>query len=113
MNEKLKIQMMESVADQLPNADSLRLESLLAVIELEIETYNDCKKAIDWEKLRGIITEILYHSAKNELDKTVESVKRGDTTISYATSDNQTRNLIANYKDLIRQLIGCSEVIFW
>ena len=113
MDEELKAAIVASVILQLPTANEDRLKSILTLIELEVETYNECDKQINWEKLQGVVTEVLYQSMKIELDKSVTSVRRGDTTIGYSTNSAQIQYLLVGYKELIRRVIGCGGVTFW
>ncbi|HEN2142873.1 TPA: hypothetical protein U4B62_002775, partial [Enterococcus faecium] len=50
---------------------------------------------------------------KNESEKTVSSVRRGDTTISYASTTNDVSELLLGYGDLIRRVIGCGGLEFF
>lgn len=107
MTDEQKKEIIESLKKQLPNVNEDRAKSVLSLILLEIESYNTCGKIIDWEKLTDVVVEVLYQSMKLELDKSVSSVRRGDTTISYESSNGQVQNLLASHKDLIKRLIGC------
>ena len=113
MSEKQKEKIIEKVSELLPTIEKDRLEALLTLILLEIESYNDCGNVIDWQKLSDIIVEVLYQTAKNESEETISSVRRGDTTISYSAK-TQIRQSLGDYESLIRKLIGCgSEVLFF
>lgn len=98
---------------QLPEANEERLNTILEIIILEIESYNTCGNKITWEKLQGAITEVLYQSMKNELETSVSSVKRGDTTISYTNKSAEINGLLAGYDDLIKRIIGCGGLEFF
>lgn len=113
MNEEQKQEIISSVKKQVPNAADERLRVLLELILLEIESYNTCGNVIPWEKLVAVIKEVLYLTVKNELEKTVESVKRGDTSITYATTTGQIQGLLTGYDDLIKRLIGCDGLVFY
>jgi len=113
MDDVLKKEIIESVKKQLPSANDDRIAVVLELVLLEIESYNDCGNLIPWQKLRGVITEVLYQSMKNELEKTISSVRRGDTTISYATSSQQIQGLLSGYDDLIIRILGCGGMVFW
>ena len=113
MTEEQKQAIIDNVKQQLPKASNDRLKLLLAIILLEIESYNDCSAVIDWEKLPDIVSELLYHSANSELEATITAVKRGDTSISYANKSNEINQLVAGYKGLIRRLIGCDKGVYF
>ena len=89
MDDSLKKKIIESLKKQLPEANAERLKTVLELILLEIESYNTCGNEISWENLQGAITEVLYQSMKNELENVVSSVRRGDTTISYASKSGE------------------------
>ena len=113
MSEKQKEKIIEKVSELLPTIEKDRLEALLTLILLEIESDNDCGTVIDWLKLSDFIVEVLYQTAKNESEETISSVRRGDTTISYSAK-TQIRQSLGDYESLIRKLIGCgSEVLFF
>ncbi|HEN2198034.1 TPA: hypothetical protein ACG8YP_003003, partial [Enterococcus faecium] len=63
--------------------------------------------------LKSVISEVLYKIIKNESEKTVSSVRRGDTTISYASTTNDVSELLLGYGDLIRRVIGCGGLEFF
>lgn len=115
MTEEQKQALVNKVMLMIPTASEDRLKSLLAIILLEIESYNDCGNEIDWGKLSDLVLEVLFQSLKNESEQTITSVKRGDTSISYANKSQEISKLLTNYSDLIKRLIGCntSGVIFW
>ncbi|WP_429947419.1 hypothetical protein [Enterococcus sp. DIV1297f] len=113
MNDEMKKEIIQSLKKQLPTANEERLSTILELIIVEIESYNSCGNVIAWEKLQGVITEVLYQSMKNELEKTISSVRRGDTTISYATASQQIQGLLSGYDDLIIRILGCGGVVFW
>lgn len=50
---------------------------------------------------------------KNELETSVSSVKRGDTTISYTNKSAEINGLLAGYDDLIKRIIGCGGLEFF
>ena len=81
MDESLKTEIIESTKEDFPDLSEERITNLLEIILLEIESYNTCKNDISWEKLKSVISEVLYKIIKNESEKTVSSVRRGDTTI--------------------------------
>lgn len=60
-----------------------------------------------------MISEVLYQIIKNESEKKVSSVRRGDTTISYASTANAVSELLLGYGDLIRRVIGCGGLEFF
>jgi hypothetical protein len=113
MSDEIKQEIIQSLKKQLPTANEERLGVILELVIAEIESYNSCGNEIPWEKLQGVIAEVLYQSMKNELEKTISSVRRGDTTISYATNSNQIQGLLNGYDDLIRRVIGCGGVEFF
>ncbi|MCD1025712.1 hypothetical protein [Enterococcus sp. SMC-9] len=113
MDDSLKEKIIASVSAQLPDANKERLETLLELIVLEVESYNTCGNDVPWEKLQGVITEVLYQSANDELKTVVASVKRGDTTISYASKTSMIQGLLVNYLDLIKRTIGCGGLEFF
>ncbi|MDT2461476.1 hypothetical protein [Enterococcus avium] len=113
MDDSLKKKIIESLKKQLPEANEERLKTVLELILLEIESYNTCGNEISWKKLQGAITEVLYQSMKSELETTVSSVKRGDTTISYANKSNEIKGLLAGYDELIKRIIGCGGLEFF
>ncbi|WP_321388677.1 hypothetical protein [uncultured Enterococcus sp.] len=114
MTDEQKKKIVEAIKQQLPNASDERIFSVLNLILLEIESYNTCMKEIDWEKLSDLVSEVLYQSLKNELEQTISSVKRGDTSISYVNKSQEIRQLLDGYAGLIKRLIGCdSGVVFW
>lgn len=109
MDESLKKDIITSVKKQLPAANDERLSSFLELILLEIDSYNSCSREIDWKRLQGVITEVLYQSMNNELETSISSVRRGDTTISYASKSNMIQSLLSGYDDLIKRIIGCGD----
>lgn len=113
MDDSLKKKIIESLKKQLPEANEERLKIVLELILLEIESYNTCGNEISWEKLQGAITEVLYQSMKNELENVVSSVRRGDTTISYANKSGEIKGLLVGYDDLIKRIIGCGGLEFF
>lgn len=113
MTDELKQEIIKSLKVQLPDVNEDRAKSVLSLIILEVESYNTCKKEIEWEKLKDVITEVLYQTMKIELDKSVASVKRGDMTIGYQSNSSMIQNLLADYKDLIKRVIGCGGVMFY
>ncbi|MGV3085165.1 hypothetical protein [Enterococcus dispar] len=113
MDDSLKEKIVESVLVQLPGSKKERLETILELIILEIESYNTCGNDIPWTKLQGVITEVLYQTANHELEMVVSSVKRGDTTISYASKASMIQGLLTNYHDLIKRTIGCGGLEFF
>ncbi|EMF0084107.1 hypothetical protein PGC20_002727, partial [Enterococcus hirae] len=68
---------------------------------------------VSWEKLKSVISEVLYQIIKNESEKKVSSVRRGDTTISYASTANAVSELLLGYGNLIRRVIGCGGLEFF
>ena len=114
MTDEQKKEIIESLKKQLPNVNEDRAKSVLSLILIEIESYNTCGKVIPWDKLTDVVVEILYQSMKIELDKSVSSVRRGDTTISYESSNGQVQQLLDGHKDLIKRLTGCDgRVVFF
>lgn len=113
MDDSLKKKIIESLKKQLPEANEERLKIVLELILLEIESYNTCGNEISWEKLQEAITEVLYQSMKNELENVISSVRRGDTTISYASKSGEIKGLLAGYDDLIKRIIGCGGLEFF
>lgn len=114
MDEELKAKIIESIGKQLPKVAKERIETNLDLVLLEIDSFNSCKKKIEFDKLQGVIIEVLYQVLKNESEQTVSSVRRGDTTVSYSSGQHETiKYLIDGYKDLIKQVIGCGEVRFF
>lgn len=113
MDDSLKKKIIESLKKQLPEANEERLKTILELILLEIESYNTCGNDIPWDKLQGAIIEVLFQSMKNELETSVSSVKRGDTTISYASKSNVIKGLLAGYDGLIKRIIGCGGLEFF
>lgn len=111
MTDEQKEKIIESLKKQMPDVNEDRAKSVLSLILLEIESYNTCEKVIPWEKLTNVVVEVLYQSMKIELDKSVSSVRRGDTTISYESSNGQVQNLLNSHKSLIKRLIGCESVV--
>ena len=111
MTDEQKKKIIESLKKQMPDVNEDRAKSVLSLILLEIESYNTCDKVIPWEKLIDVVVEVLYQTMKIELDKSVSSVRRGDTTISYESSNGQVQNLLNGHKDLIKRLIGCDSVV--
>lgn len=115
MTTEDKQKIVDQIKSQLPNASEDRIKSLLAIILLEIESYNDCGCVIEWEKLSDLVIEVLYQSVKNDSEQAITSVKRGDTSISYANKSQEVSKLLSDYTDLIKRLIGCdnSGVVFF
>lgn len=115
MDDCIKEEIISSIKDRFPEADLDRIKNLLDLIVLEIESYNGCGKEIPFDKLYSIITEVLYQMMKNESEQTVTSIKRGDTTISYAAtaSSKDIKELLAPYADLINRIIGCGGLVFY
>lgn len=111
MTDEQKKKIIESLKKQMPDVNEDRAKSVLSLILLEIESYNNCEKVIPWEKLIDVVVEVLYQTMKIEFDKSVSSVRRGDTTISYESSNGQVQNLLNDHKDLIKRLIGCDSVV--
>ena len=97
----------------LPNVAKERISSVLDLVLLEISSYNSCKIEIDWTLFNSLITEILYQSLKSETEQSVTSIKRGDTSISYATTQQSITALLGNYSDTIKRLIGCDSGVFF
>lgn len=111
MTDEQKKKIIESLKKQMPDVNEDRAKSVLSLILLEIESYNTCGKVIPWEKLIDVVVEVLYQTMKIGLDKSVSSVRRGDTTISYESSNGQVQNLLNDHKDLIKRQIGCDSVV--
>lgn len=107
MTDEQKKEVLDAVAQQFPTADKNRMEALLNLILMEIDISNTCAAEIEWDKLVGVVTEILYQTMKGELDSGVSSVKRGDTTVSYENKKNSSQSLIAGYLDMINRILGC------
>lgn len=115
MKDCMKDEIISSIKDKFPDADYDRIKNLLELILLEIESYNVCGKEIPFEKLQAVISEVLYRSMKNESEQAVSSIKRGDTTISYATSatSDDIKGLLLPYEGLIQRIIGCGGLVFY
>lgn len=113
MTDEQKTKIIETIKKQLPNASDERILSVLNLILLEIESYNTCSNEIDWEKLSDLVSEVLYQSLKNELEQTISSIKRGDTSISYVNKSQEIRQILDNYAALIKRIIGCGGVSFF
>ncbi|MGX4686309.1 hypothetical protein JNUCC83_05335 [Vagococcus sp. JNUCC 83] len=111
MTDEQKKEIIESLKKQMPDVNKDRAKSVLSLILLEIESYNTCGKVIPWGKFTDVVVEVLYQTMKIELDKSVSSVRRGDTTISYESSNGQVQNLLSGHKDLIKRLIGCDNML--
>lgn len=109
MTDEQKKEIIDAVTQQFPTANKVRMEALLNLILMEIDISNTCAAEIEWGKLVGVVTEILYQTMKGELDSGVSSVKRGDTTISYEDGTNNSQSLIAGYHDLINRILGCGD----
>ncbi|MEQ7215609.1 hypothetical protein ABQD61_06955 [Enterococcus asini] len=107
MTEEQRIEVLDAVIQQFPEADKERMEALLNLILMEIDISNTCAVEIEWDKLVGVVTEILYQTMKGELDSGVSSIKRGDTTISYEGGKTNSQSLIAGYLDMINRILGC------
>lgn len=107
MTDEQKQAIVTAIKNMLPNATDERIESVLNLIVIEIESYNTCGNKIDWEQFSGIITEVLYQSLKSELEKAITSVKRGDTSFSYANHSKDLQQHLGNYTGLIQRIIGC------
>ena len=69
MDESLKTEIIESTKEDFPDLSEERITNLLEIILLEIESYNSCKNDISWEKLKSVISEVLYKIIKNESEK--------------------------------------------
>lgn len=113
MTDEQKKVIIEKVSKMLPNVSKERISSVLDLVLLEIGSYNTCKIEIDWTLFNSLITEILYQSLKSETEQAVTSVKRGDTSISYATTQRSITALLGNYSDTIKRLIGCDSGVFF
>lgn len=107
MTDAEKKKIIDQIKKQLPSVEEQRIKSLLNLILLEIESYNTCSKKIEWEKLSDLVSEVLYQAMKNESEKTITAVKRGDTSISYANTSQAVRQLLDGYAAMINRLIGC------
>ena len=64
MDESLKTEIIESTKEDFPDLSEERITNLLEIILLEIESYNSCKNDISWEKLKSVISEVLYKIIK-------------------------------------------------
>lgn len=114
MTDEQKKEIIEAIKKQLPAASDERILSVLNLILLEIESYNTCSKEISWDRLSDLVSEVLYQSLKNELEQTISSVKRGDTSISYVNKSQAIRQLLDGYAGLIKRLLCCdSGVVFY
>lgn len=114
MTDEQKEEIVTAVKNMLPSATEERIKSVLNLILIEIESYNTCGKEIDWKPFDGIITEVLYQSLKNEIEKAVTAVKRGDTSFNYANQSKDLHQHLNNYSELIKRLVGCDgEVVFF
>lgn len=109
MTDEQKEEVITAVIEQLPDANEGRMNALLGLILLEIDASNACAAEIEWDKLVGVVTEILYQTMKGEMDSGVSSVRRGDTTISYENEVNNSQSLIIGYHDLINRILGCGD----
>lgn len=69
MDESLKTEIIESIKEDFPDLSEERITNLLEIILLEIESYNSCKTDVSWEKLKSVISEVLYQIIKNESEK--------------------------------------------
>lgn len=69
MDESLKTEIIESIKEDFPDLSEERITNLLEIILLEIESYNSCKNDVSWEKLKSVISEVLYQIIKNESEK--------------------------------------------
>ncbi|HIB1875265.1 TPA: hypothetical protein ACWWCX_002699 [Enterococcus faecium] len=108
MTDEQKKEIIDAVFEQFPTSDKKRIESILNLILLEIDASNACAAEIKWDKLVGVVTEILYQTVKGEMASGVSSIKRGDTTISYIVGLNN-QSLIIGYHDLINRIVGCDD----
>ncbi len=113
MTDEQKQKIIELIQTMLPNVAKERISSVLDLVLLEISSYNSCKIEIDWTLFNSLITEILYQSLKSETEQSVTSIKRGDTSISYATTQQSITALLGNYSDTIKRLIGCYSGVFF
>lgn len=113
MTDEQKQKIIELIQTMLPNVAKERISSVLDLVLLEISSYNTCKIEIDWTLFKSLITEILYQSLKSETEQTVTSIKRGDTSISYTTTQQSITALLGNYSDTIKRLIGCDSGVFF
>ncbi|WP_338350240.1 hypothetical protein [Enterococcus faecalis] len=113
MTDEQKRKIIELIQTMLPDVAKERISSVLDLVLLEISSYNTCKIEIDWELFNSLITEILYQSLKSETEQAVTSIKRGDTSISYATTQQSITALLGNYSDTIKRLIGCDSGVFF
>ncbi len=113
MTDEQKQKIIELINTMLPNVAKERISSVLDLVLLEISSYNSCKIEIDWTLFNSLITEILYQSLKSETEQSVTSIKRGDTSISYATTQQSITALLGNYSDTIKRLIGCDSGVFF
>lgn len=107
MSDEEKKIIVDQIKKQFPTAGEQRIESLLNLILLEIKSYNTCDNVIDWQELSDLISEVLYQAMKNESEKAITAVKRGDTSISYANTSQAVRQLLDGYAAMINRLIGC------
>ena len=57
--------------------------------------------------------EVIYKALKNEIDKSVASVKRGDTSISYVVESKDIQSLMKNYSSAIKRILGCDSGVFF
>ncbi len=77
----------------------LSLKSILTIL---------AKIDIAWDEFEQLIIEVIYKSfKKTEIDKSVASVKRGDTSISYVVESKDIQSLMKNYSSAIKRILGC------
>ncbi|WP_240076352.1 hypothetical protein, partial [Enterococcus faecalis] len=97
MVDEKKEEIVEKIQLMLPNASEDRILSVLNLVIFEINSYNIYKIDIAWDEFEPLIIEVIYKALKNEIDKSVASVKRGDTSISYVVESKDIQSLMKNY----------------
>ena len=106
-------EIVEKIQLMLPNASEDRILSVLNLVIFEINSYNTCKIDIAWDEFEQLIIEVIYKALKNEIDKSVASVKRGDTSISYVVESKDIQSLMKNYSSAIKRILGCDSGVFF
>ena len=110
MVDEKKEEIVEKIQLMLPNASEDRILSVLNLVIFEINSYNT---DIAWDEFEQLIIEVIYKALKNEIDKSVASVKRGDTSISYVVESKDIQSLMKNYSSAIKRILGCDSGVFF
>ena len=113
MVDEKKEEIVEKIQLMLPNASEDRILSVLNLVIFEINSYNTCKIDIAWDEFEPLIIEVIYKALKNEIDKSVASVNRGDTSISYVVESKDIQSLMKNYSSAIKRILGCDSGVFF